>query len=106
MDAETILKRSLIFLFVVFVTIYIFYGNSYYNYDLHKKVELTNEQINKFENDIKNNNNIDLNDYIGNTREDYSNNISNLGLSFSKFTSKYVKKGIKGVFNIINGLMG
>lgn len=105
MDKETILKRTLIFLFVIFITIYIFYGNSYYNYDLHKKVELTNEQIEKFENDIKNNNNIDINNYIGNTEEDYSNNISDLGLSFSNFTSKYVKEGIKGVLNIISGLM-
>ena len=105
MDAERVLKRSLIFLFVIFITIYIFYGNSYYNYDLHKKVELTNEQIEKFERDIKNNNNIDVNDYLGNTTEDYSNNMSDLGLTFSNFTSKYVKSGIKGIFNIISGLM-
>lgn len=106
MDAETYLKRTFIFLFVIFITIYIFYGNSYYNYDLHKKVELTNEQIEKFENDIKNNNNIDINDYIGNTVPDYSNNISDLGLTFSNFTSKYVKEGIKGVLDIIGSLMG
>lgn len=105
MDAEIILKRTFIFLFVIFITIYIFYGNSYYNYDLHKKVELTNEQIEKFESDIKNNNNIDINDYVGNTTEDYSNNISDLGLSFSNFTSKYVKLGIKSVLDIISGLM-
>jgi len=104
-DAEKLLKRSLIFLFVIFITIYIFYGNSYYNYDLHKKVELTNEQIAKFESDIKNNNNIDVNDYLGNTTEDYSNNMSDLGLTFSNFTSKYVKAGIKGMLGIISGLM-
>ena len=105
MGIELVLKRGLVFLFVIFITIYIFYGNSYYNYDLHKKVELTNEQIERFENDIKNNNNIDVSDYIGNTKEDYSNNMSDLGVSFSKFTSKYVKESIKGVLNIISGLM-
>ena len=106
MDLERLLKRIFIFLFIIFITIYVFYGNSYYNYDLHKKVELTNEQIEKFENDIKNNNNIDIKDYIGNTNEDYSNNISNMGLSFSKFTSKYIKSGIKGVLKVIGELMG
>jgi len=105
MDSEKILKRVLIFLFVIFITIYIFYGNSYYNYDLHKKIELTNEQIDKFEKDIKNNTNIDINNYIGGTNKDYSNNISDLSISFSKFTSKYVKKGIKSILNIISGLM-
>ena len=105
MDAEIILKRTFIFLFVIFITIYIFYRNSYYNYDLHKKIELTSEQIEKFESDIKNNNKIDVNDYIGNTKEDYSNNISDLGVTFSNFTSKYVKEGIRGVLNIIIGFM-
>ena len=105
MDPEKILKRTLIFLFVIFITIHIFYGNSYYNYDLHKKIELTNEQIEKFESDIKNNNNIDVNDYIGNTSIDYSNNISDLGVTFSNFTSKYVKEGIRGVLNVLIGFM-
>ena len=105
MDAEVILKRTFIFLFVIFITIYIFYGNSYYNYDLHKKIELTSEQIEKFESDIKNNNNIDVNDYISATNEDYSNNISDLGITFSNFTSKYVKEGIRGILNILVGFM-
>jgi len=34
MNAEWLLKRIFIFLFIIFITIYIFYGNSYYNYDL------------------------------------------------------------------------
>lgn len=105
MDLEKILKRILIFLFVIFVTIYIFYGNSYYNYDLHKKTELTNEQIEKFENDIKNNVNIDVNNYLSNTNKDYSNNISELGVNFSNFTSKYIKIGIKGILKAITGFI-
>ncbi len=105
MDIERFLKITFIFLFIIFITIYVINKDSYYNYDLHKKVELTNEQIEKFENDIKNNENIDVNDYLGNSVKDYSNSVSDLSLSFSNFTSRYVKKGIKGVLNIIVGLM-
>lgn len=105
MDIERFLKITFIFLFVIYITIYVIYKDNYYNYDLHKKVELTSEQIEKFENDIKNNVNIDVNDYLGSDVEDYSNSVSDLSLSFSNFTSRYVKKGIKGVLNIIVSLM-
>lgn len=105
MNIEKSFKTTLIILFVVFITIYITHASGYYEYELHKKVELTNEQIEKFESDIKNNKNIDVNDYVGNTIEDYSNNFSDLSLSFSKFTSKYVKEGIKGIFNIISNAL-
>ena len=93
MNPEKILKTSLIFLFVIFITLYITHVSGYYEYELHKKVELTNEQIEQFENDIKNNKYIDVNDYVDNTIEDYSNNFSKLSSSFSNFTSKYVKEG-------------
>lgn len=105
MNLEETLKKCFIFLFIIFITIYIFYSSGYSDYKLHKRVELTNEQIEKFENDIKNNNYIDVNNYVENTKQDYSNKFSKIALSFSNFTSKYVKEGIKGVFDIISDFM-
>ena len=105
MIPEKIVKTSLIFLFIVFIVIYISYSNGYYEYELHKRVELTNEQIEKFESDVRNNENIDVNDYVNNTIDDYSNTFSDVGASFSSFTSKYVKEGINGVFKMISKLM-
>ncbi len=105
MIPEKIVKTSLIFLFIVFIVIYISYSNGYYEYELHKRVELTNEQIEQFESDIKNNENIDINDYTGNVVEDYSNTFSKISSSFSNFTSKYIKEGIEGVFKIISNLI-
>lgn len=105
MDLENILKTCFISLFIIFITIYISHNSGYYEYELHKKVELTNEQIEKFESDVKNNKNIDINDYVNNTVEDYSNTFSDISASFSNFTSKYVKEGIEGIFNVISELM-
>lgn len=105
MDIEKYLKITFIFLFIIFISIYVINKDGYYNYELKKRIELTNEQIVKFENDVKNNNNIDINNYIENTTKDYSSNISNMSNSFSNFTSKYIKKCIKGILNIILKLM-
>lgn len=105
MNIEKFLKISFILLFIVFITIYISNNSGYYEYELHKRVELTNEQIEMFEDDVKNNKEIDVNDYIGNTREDYSNTFSKMGASFSNFTSKYIKEGIEGIFKMISNFM-
>ena len=87
------------------MTIYITHESGYYEYELHKRVELTNEQIEKFEEDVKNNINIDVNDYIDNKTEDYSNNFSKLSASFSSYTNKYIKDSIEGIFNIISSML-
>lgn len=92
----------MIFLFVIFITIYVSEASGYREYELHKKVELTNEEIKRFETDIKENKNIDINEYIDKENYDYSNNFSKMSNNFSSVTSKYVKKTIKDIFNFIS----
>jgi len=105
MEGEKIVKTIFILLFIVFITIYISQANGYYEYELHKRVELTNEQIKKFEEDVKNNKKIDLKEYTMDGVENYNNNFSKLGSNFSKVTSKYVKKGISGFFGFVENLL-
>ena len=102
---EKIFRTFMTILFIGFIGIYISNKNGYNEYEKHKRVELTNKEIQKFEEDIKNNKDIDINDYIGNINEDYSNGISNMSVKFSNITSKYIKKGINDIFNIISKLM-
>ena len=52
MDSEKLIKTIFTILFVIFVTIYISQATGYYEYELHKKSELTKEQIQKFEKDV------------------------------------------------------
>lgn len=99
------LKTFLILSFIIFITIYISQATGYYEYTLSKRVELTNEQISKFEKDIKDGKEIDLEDYLENGVESYSNGFSKVGTNISKFTSKYVKKGIEATFNFIESLL-
>jgi len=105
MNKENTLKTILILLFIAFIGISISNKTGYYDYEFHKRVELTNEEIEKFEEDVKNNKEIDINDYRGNTIEDYSNKISKFGNSVSNITSKYIKKGINEILDTLNKLL-
>lgn len=105
MNSEKILRTIMIFLFVIFLTIYLSNSTGYYEYGMHKKVELTNEEIEKFEEDVKNNKQIDIEDYQKDKSKEYSNEISRISLSISNFTSKYIKMGINKVFKTINKIM-
>ena len=80
---------------------YISVGSNYYEYELHKKVMLTNEDIKRFEDDVKNNKEVDIDNYIS-SRVDYSNSFSKASTKVSKETKKYIKQGIEGLFNIFS----
>lgn len=80
---------------------YISVGSNYYEYELHKKVMLTNEDIKRFEDDVKNNKEVDIDNYIS-SRVDYSNSFSKASTKVSKETKKYIKQGIEGIFNLFS----
>ena len=101
MKYENTFKIIFIFLFVIFLTMYISVGSNYYEYELHKKVMLTNEDIKRFEDDVKNNKEVDIYNYIS-SRVDYSNSFSKASTKVSKETKKYIKQGIEGIFNIFS----
>ena len=101
MKYENTFKIIFIFLFVIFLTMYISVGSNYYEYELHKKVMLTNEDIKRFEDDVKNNKEVDIDNYIS-SRVDYSNFFSKASTKVSKETKKYIKQGIEGIFNIFS----
>lgn len=92
-------------LFITFCALYFSQATGYYEYELHKKVAFTEEQIKKFENDVKKGVNIDLNDYLKNQNKYYQNNISRFGLSISNFIGKNVKKGIQSTFDALSKLL-
>ena len=47
-----------------FMILYISKSSGYYEFAEHKQVELTEEQIKKFEEDVKNGINVDINEYL------------------------------------------
>ena len=68
-------KWSLILLLMTFITLYISQATGYYEYEQSRKTAFTEEQIRKFEQDVKDGKEIDINTYLENTNKDYQNNI-------------------------------
>ena len=70
-------------LIITYIVIYVASSTGYYEYRNYKKMILTEEQINKFENDISEGKEIDLEDYIIKEDINNGNKISKLGRRIS-----------------------
>lgn len=98
-------KIVMLVLFAVFLTIYISNSYGYFDYQKNQQVILTQEQIKKFEDDIKNGKDVTVEDYLQNTYINYQTPLSQAGLNTSNFLAGLVKKGVDSVFSYINKLV-
>lgn len=98
------LKIALIVLFIGYISLFILNKTGYYEGNMRKKMELTNKQIEKFEKDIKDGKQIDINDYLIDKKDDYTNNTSKVGYYISTSIEKILNDGIKGVGSIFKKL--
>lgn len=80
--------RILGVLFIVYVSLSIASFSGYYESKVNEEVTLTEENIKRFENDIKNNKEIDINNYISSKKKDYRGFASNMGDNVSEFVEK------------------
>lgn len=88
-------------LFLSFLVLYFAQAGGYYEDLNSKKASLTKENIEKFEEDVKNGKEIKVENYVVNMKKDYDNKVSSFGL----FTSKTIANGFKWVMtNIFNGI--
>lgn len=98
---NTICKFLFFVCFITFLTFYVAQQSGYYEYTERKKMSFTKEQIEQFEQDVKNGKEIDINNYMQNTDKNYQNKISKLTLGVSENISKYTKKGVDIIFTRI-----
>lgn len=105
MKPDKLFRNFMIILFVIFIALYISQANGYYEYQEYKRVALTNEQIKEFESDVKSGKKIDIKDYVGNTKKEYGNRISDTGLTVSLNIEKYIKKAITSSFGLLSDLV-
>ena len=92
---EKIIKYLLLSIIFAFLALY-FFGGRIYEYRLKEKKTLTEEQIKKFESDVKNGVEIDINDYVF-KEKDYSNNI----VKINDKISDVIESGFKKVFQYV-----
>ena len=72
---------------------------------MQEKTILTNEKIKEFEIDVKNNENIDIKNYLTYEEVDYTNKLSNLMYEVSNKGTKATRKLIKALFKRLSYLL-
>lgn len=96
--------RILFILFITYIAINVSVNNGYYESKLNNKTVLTKEAIMQFEQDIKEEKEIDINDYIINEYQDYSSPFSKLGVSVTKLFDKMANEYLENITNVFKKL--
>ena len=98
-------KILILILFMVFFTLVFMSTNGYYEQRMNKKLALTNDAIQRFEQDISEGKEIDINNYVDAKEPDYNNRVSNLGIEVSKQINNVFSKGISLLFKSIDKII-
>lgn len=97
--------RTLSFLFLIFICLYFALESGYYESKTAKKTAMTEESIKQFEEDIKQNKPIDINDYTFETQEYYGNNTTDAAIFIGGKVEKIMSSGINDLFDILKALV-
>lgn len=100
-----VFRISFIILFAVFLTVFVSNKYGYYEYQKHEQVTLTSEQIKKFEQDVKDGKEIDIENYVGEVNKNYQTKLSQAGLNVSNSLAGIVKTGVDGFFKYIDSVV-
>jgi hypothetical protein len=90
-----IFKRIFILLVIIFLCLYSISIMGYRDKKLESKTLYTEEMIEKFENDVLEGKEIDINDYTTYEENDYSNKVSKFGEFISNCISYGAEKSIE-----------
>lgn len=98
---------KIIFLTLVFLYIGLYFASNsgYIDYQARNKTVLTKEQIKKFEEDVKQNKPIDIDNYITDKQDMYDNNISRVSLKISNSIGKAFEKVLNYIFGKLENAM-
>ena len=99
------LKFLIIIIFIIYISAYYVGTTGYYEYHMQEKTILTNKKIKEFENDIKDNKDIDIKTYLDNKNIDYTNKLSNIIYDMSSSGTQIARKVIKHIFKKLSYLV-
>ena len=102
---KKIIKLIIIVTLIIFVSAYIISESGYYEYTMQQRTIITNEKIKEFEEDVRNNESIDLKEYLDKEQNDYSNKITTLVYNISDNSNKLARKAIKYLFKKLGSLV-
>lgn len=98
------LLKFLLISFIFFLIIYFSNETGYYEYKVYTKTKLTEESIQTFEQDIKDNKNVTNKNYIKTNEINYSNKFSTVGYKIGSYIEKIMNYIIKKSLEILEDL--
>ena len=90
---------------IIYIACYYIASSGYYEYHLQEKTVLTNEKIKEFEKDVKDNQKIDIKNYLTYEEKDYTNKVTNLVYSISNNGNKIARNCLKAIFKKLSYLV-
>ena len=102
---KSIKNAIYLILIISFLIIYFASKAGYFDHIKSRRVTLTNEQIEKFEQDIKEGKEIDINDYYLNKDDEYNNKFSKIGLILSNNLRELIKLILNKTFKVLNDFL-
>jgi hypothetical protein len=94
-------KVFLLLSFIIFITLFFASYTGYYDYENRKNANLTKQQMKKFEEDVKNGVNLDLQTYIKKPNNGYQNFLAKTGSKTSKLVSNIISSSVNTTFNFL-----
>ena len=98
------LLKFLLISFLFFLIIYFSNETGYYEYKIYTKTKLTEESIQNFEEDIKNNKDVSTKNYIKTNEINYSNKLSQTGSKIVESIEKLMHYLIKKSLEILGDI--
>lgn len=102
---KKMIKPVFLLLFFFYFVLYILSAAGYYEYKNYEKMILTEEQIRKFEDDVKAGLDVDVTDYVKEKRVNHNNKIANTGKKLSFIISDIMKNGMIESFKVLSKLV-
>ena len=103
-DKVKIFKVFVIISIISFLGLFFAYSNGYSENMRRNKINLTNEKIEEFENDVMSGENISINDYLDDDK-DYSTKTSKASLKVSSKIENIVDYSIKFIFRKLGNMV-
>lgn len=87
--------------FLIYLAFYIAFASGYYEANVSKHTIITQERLEEFEKDVKENKDIDIKEYVSKDSKDYSSKISKIGTSISSSIDSFMDGGMSDFFNFL-----
>ena len=105
MKKKKVIKVLVYSVLVLFFFSYFIEKTGYYEYNLQKKKNLTEEEIEQFEEDVKAGKDIDINSYLKSDSIDYSNRLTRTTSEVSINLNRYLKRAINNTLYMFEKLI-